>query len=126
MSTWRILADENVDRAIVDQLRADGHDVEYIEEVAKSDDDYPVLNRAITERRVLLTRDLDFGRYIYGDHLPAPADGIIQLRIDWLPPDERIAIVAAFFATHNPTESAGFLVTIAESSGAFRKRPLPK
>lgn len=126
MSDWRILADENVDRAIVDRLRADGHDVEYIEEVAKSDGDYPVLNRAIIERRVLLTRDLDFGRYIYGDHLPAPREGIIQLRIDWLPPDERIAVVAAFFATYDPADSVGYFVTIADSSGAFRKRPLPK
>ena len=126
MSTWSILADENVDRAIVDGLRTAGHDVEYIEEVAKSDDDYPVLARAIAERRVLLTRDLDFGRYVYGDHLPAPNEGIVQLRIDWLPPDERIAIVTAFFATHDPALSAGFFVTIADSSGAFRKRPLPR
>lgn len=126
MSAWSILADENVDRAIVDRLRADGHDVEYIEEVAKSDADFPVLDRAIAEQRILLTRDLDFGRYIYGDHLPAPGEGILQLRIDWLPPDERIAIVSAFFATHAPAESAGFFVTIADGSGTFRKRPLPR
>ncbi len=41
-----IVADENVDREIVDRLRADGHDVLFIAEDAPGIDDQAVLDRS--------------------------------------------------------------------------------
>ncbi len=56
-----IVADENVDKEIVDRLRADGHDVFYIIEQNPGIDDEIVLNRSRRTDAVLLTADKDFG-----------------------------------------------------------------
>ena len=41
-----LLADESVDKSIVDRLREDGHTVSYIAELAPSIDDDAVLHQA--------------------------------------------------------------------------------
>lgn len=56
-----ILADENVEQAIVALLRKEGHDVLYATEAFASAPDTELLKRAVAEGRVLLSNDLDFG-----------------------------------------------------------------
>ena len=57
----RFLADESCDFAVVKALRANGHDVSAIAEVAPGAEDGVVLARARSESRVVLTEDKDFG-----------------------------------------------------------------
>ena len=56
-----IVADENVDKEIVDRLRADGHDVLYVAEESAGIGDHTVLDRSLQSGAVLLTADKDFG-----------------------------------------------------------------
>ncbi len=60
-----ILADEGVDRPIVDRLRQDGHRVWYVAEMAPASSDEDVLALANAESAVLLTADTDFGELIH-------------------------------------------------------------
>lgn len=71
------LADESCDRAVVRALRTAGHDVTSIVETAPGSSDRAVLDWALTERRVLLTEDKDFGRLVVAG---IAARGVILIR----------------------------------------------
>jgi predicted nuclease of predicted toxin-antitoxin system len=76
----RFLADECCDAALVDALRGDGHDVLYAVESLRGATDDELLTRALSERRILLTEDKDFGELVY--RLRRLAHGIVLLRFD--------------------------------------------
>jgi predicted nuclease of predicted toxin-antitoxin system len=76
----RWLADECVDAGLVSHLRAAGHDVVYMAEIAPAASDADVLTRAQTEARVLLTEDKDFGDLVFRRGRSVP--GVVLLRID--------------------------------------------
>lgn len=59
-----LLADESVDRQIVDRLRQDGHAVRYIAEMEPGVSDDTVLDLAYRESILLLTADKDFGELV--------------------------------------------------------------
>ena len=60
---YRILADENVERATVNYLRKLGHDVERLDDIAElglGTDDAPIADYARDQDRLILTQDDDF------------------------------------------------------------------
>jgi predicted nuclease of predicted toxin-antitoxin system len=59
------VADESCAGPVIQALRAAGHDVVAIAEVAKGTPDEQVLERALREKRVLITEDHDFGELVY-------------------------------------------------------------
>ena len=61
----KFLADENVEKPIVDMLRDYGHDVLYISEFMKRSIDEQLFEQANLEFRILLTNDKDFGELVY-------------------------------------------------------------
>jgi predicted nuclease of predicted toxin-antitoxin system len=74
-----VLADENIERPIVEHLRSLGHDVLYAAEAFASTPDPVVLSRASAENRIILTNDLDFGELVF--HQKSRAEGIVLLRL---------------------------------------------
>jgi predicted nuclease of predicted toxin-antitoxin system len=60
-----LLADESCAGPVVRALREAGHDVIAIAEVARGATDEQVLERAVNEKRVLITEDRDFGELVY-------------------------------------------------------------
>jgi len=54
----RFLADECCPKAVVDRLRADGHDVRYADETDHQITDDELLARANAENRIIVTGDL--------------------------------------------------------------------
>jgi predicted nuclease of predicted toxin-antitoxin system len=83
----RFLADESCDFAVVRALRAEGHDVTAIAEVAPRARDTEVIAWAAAEERVLLTEDKDFGQLVYAG--ARQSSGVILLRF---PPSARQAL----------------------------------
>ena len=77
-----LLADESVDRRIVEQLRDDGHDVLYIAELEPSVSDETVLQRANEHRALLLTQDKDFGELAFRQKLVH--HGVVLIRLSGL------------------------------------------
>jgi len=61
----KFLADENVDKPIVERLRDDGHIVLYVLEMEPSISDDEVIRRANQEFAFLLTADKDFGELVF-------------------------------------------------------------
>ena len=59
------LADESCAGPVIQALREAGHDVVAIAEVAKGTVDELVMRRALSERRILITEDPDFGELMY-------------------------------------------------------------
>jgi predicted nuclease of predicted toxin-antitoxin system len=76
----RILADENVARAIVDRLRSVGHDVVWVRETAKRAEDGEVIRMAQDQCRLLLTFDKGFGERVF--MLKQPVPGVVLVRAE--------------------------------------------
>lgn len=68
----RLLADENVDRAVVEWLRSRPLDVAWIAELDPGASDQSVGALAILEARVLITFDRDFGEMVFRHGLRLP------------------------------------------------------
>jgi predicted nuclease of predicted toxin-antitoxin system len=60
----RFLADESCDFAVVLALRSADHDVVAIAEVSPREEDPFVMDRAVKDRRILVTEDKDFGQLV--------------------------------------------------------------
>src|ERR1700753_1552101 len=76
----RFLANENFPGDAVTSLRAANHDVAWIRTDSPGVSDRIVLERAVSEQRVLLTFDKDFGELAWRFGLPAQC-GIVLLRL---------------------------------------------
>lgn len=59
------VADESCAKPVIQALREAGHDVVAIAEVTPGADDDQMLERALNDRRVLITEDRDFGKLVY-------------------------------------------------------------
>ena len=60
-----LVADEGVERQIVEQLRQNGHTVIYVAELAPSISDDQVLQQANERQAILVTVDKDFGELVF-------------------------------------------------------------
>jgi len=90
----RFLANENVPLDAVSALREMGHDVLWVRVDAPGSTDEDILSRAVTEERVLITFDKDFGHLALRSHLPRQT-GIILFRIPESSSSNIAKIVAA-------------------------------
>jgi len=86
------VCDESVDNAIVDRLRADGHDVDYVAESAPSLNDDDVIDLANSQNALLVTEDKDFGELVY--RLRRVHGGVILVRLSGLSTALKADIVA--------------------------------
>jgi len=117
----RILADENVDRTIVEWLRARGHDVRWVAESSSGASDRRVLSDSWCAGRIVVTFDLDFGELVYRDQ--CDAEGIVLIRIRARNP----ATLLAHFTTGWPRVESrvqGHFVVMGRSK--IRIRPLAR
>jgi predicted nuclease of predicted toxin-antitoxin system len=62
----KIVADESIDKQIVDRLRSDGYDVVFIAELDPGIEDEAVLLRSRESNSVLLTADKDYRAHPLG------------------------------------------------------------
>ena len=92
------LADESVDRQIVDRLREDSHLVWYVAEMAPGISDDVVLDLANREAALLLTADKDFGELVYRQGRLAP--GVVLIRLAGLSPMSKADVVAFAISEH--------------------------
>lgn len=113
----KFLADESVDRQVVDQLRLDGHEVWYVAEKEPGISDDTVLDRANQEMAVLLTADKDFGELVFRQKRIAM--GVILLRLAGLSPGQKAGIVSVAIHRHLQELENAFTVVVP---GAIRIR----
>lgn len=78
------VADESVDRQIVEKLRNDRHSVWYVAEMSPSITDDVVLQLADSQAAPLLTSDKDFGELMFRQNLAS--HGVILIRMSGMNP----------------------------------------
>ena len=115
----RLLADENLPRDVVDVLRREGHDVDWIRADSPERDDPQVLDRAAAEERILITADSDFGEIVFRLRRVA-GSGVILLRLRGSP-QEQADILSAALGTRDDWDDHFSVVT----NDRIRVRPLP-
>jgi len=114
----KFLADENVEKPIVDMLRDYDHDVLYISEFMKRSIDEQLLEQANLESRILLTNDKDFGELVYLQEKNSV--GIILMRFI----SERSAVKTKFMLhliNNYSDRLLGYFTVINEAKIRFRK-----
>jgi predicted nuclease of predicted toxin-antitoxin system len=115
----KLLADENLDRAIVHWLREQGHDVVWAAEVHQQADDDQLLLTANAESRIIITADLDFGEMIFRQKLSS--HGILLLRLHLPSQSQRLAVVQSHWPAIESHLPAHFVVM---TEHRIRVRPL--
>ena len=114
----KFVADENLDRQIVEYLRLEGHVVWYIAEMDPGVSDQDVLTLANNEKAILLTADKDFGELVYRQRLVSP--GVILLRLPGLLPTVKAEMVVKAIASHKE-EMKGCFVVVSHRSIRIRQ-----
>jgi predicted nuclease of predicted toxin-antitoxin system len=102
------LADESVDRQIVDRLRQESHVVLYVAEMEPGISDETVLNRANQEEAILLTADKDFGELVFRQDFSTA--GVVLIRLAGLSAENKAEIVVSAISEHNSELSQAFAV----------------
>jgi len=113
----KLVADECIDRPIVDRLRSLGHDVAYVPELDPGITDDEVLTLANDSQSVLLTGDKDFGELVY--RLGRVSCGVVLIRLRGLSSDQKSEMIASAFEEH-PDEFTNAFTVI--SPGVLRIR----
>ena len=93
------LADESVDRQIVDALKEDDHAVLYVTEMDPgiSDDD-EVLDKAEKGSAILITADKDFGELVFRQQRITM--GVVLVRMAGLLPSKKAEIASTMIKKH--------------------------
>ncbi len=111
------LADENVDRQIVERLRLMGHNVQYVAETDAGISDDEVLDLANEKNALLLTADKDFGELVFRQR--RITSGVVLIRLAGLSPTVKAEIVASTIKKHGTELKNSFSVV---TPGAIRIR----
>lgn len=114
-----LLADEGVDRPIVEHLRREEHHVLYIAEMSPGISDDVILAQANAENALLLTLDKDFGELVFRQGLVHA--GVILLRLAGLQPVTKARIVVTVLRERG-IEMVNAFSVIAPGSVRIRKR----
>ncbi len=105
----RFLANENFPGPSIRRLRAAGYDVAAIIEDNRGCDDAAVMSRAVSEQRIIITFDRDYGELIYRLGL-SPPSGVIYLRYNPRSSTEPAEQLISLFQTRNIAFEGKFTV----------------
>lgn len=114
---FKFLTDENID---IEALREGGCDVLDIKESSLwGMDDFDILQKAYSEKRVVITQDSDFGTLIFRDH--AEVFGVMYLRPGHASPDVHVETTKAIFQSDLNFE-APFILVAENNNGVVKIR----
>ena len=117
----RFLADENVEKAVVDILQSLGFDVLYAREKLKGVPDDELIDIANQEGRILITNDKDFGELVYLQK--KIAEGILLMRFRSEKSDVKARFIESLIQSSSADLSGNFVVA---SEAGIRVRSLCK
>ena len=115
------LADECVDRQIVELLRLDGHEVAYVAEMSPGIMDDVVLMESRISASVLITADKDFGELVFRQR--RASTGVLLIRLWGLGPDVKASLVSRAIREHGE-ELAGAFAVLSPGNIRIRRENL--
>jgi len=108
----RLYLDQMLRLDVAQALRGEGHDVIRASEVGQARaDDYEILQKAITENRILVTLDEHFGDWVI---LPlSQHPGVIRLKVSPTTSNEVIKLLLPFLRVHSSEQFKDYLVILS-------------
>lgn len=103
----KLLLDSCVFSGVTDELKAAGHEVEWVGDWPKDPGDREILERAYNEARILITLDKDFGELAVRQSLPHR--GI--LRLVNCSSKEQASLCLKVIASHQKKLEQGAIIT---------------
>ena len=116
----RFLIDRCVGRRLANWLRTQGHDVVELSTKEPDPGDRAILTRAESEKRILVTMDKDFGRFVFAE----AATHVGLVRLPDVPAVRRMDLFSIILERHQADLAAGKIVTVQE--GRVRISTSPK
>ncbi len=113
------LADEDVEKPVVEMLRLEGHDVLYMCEIATRTIDEKLLEQANSESRILLTGDKDYGELVFLQK--KVATGVVLMRFVSEKSSVKVRFMLSFLQAYG-NHLKGYFTVVRE--GKVRRRPL--
>lgn len=104
----KILVDVSAGRAISDLLVAMGHDTEYVRDRDARMPDDEILAWAVSEQRLVVTMDKDFGELVFRSGLAH--SGVLLLRLETARLPEKTRVVTDIFSNHAADLAGHFAV----------------
>ena len=117
-ATLQFLVDESTGIAVIRYLRGFGYDVLAVTEAMPKADDLDILARAVSERRILVTNDKDFGELVYRSG--QAHHGVLLLRLRDESSANRVRVVKAILEHYEDQLTSHFIVA---TESAVRIRP---
>ncbi|MDB6058663.1 MAG: hypothetical protein JWO95_2507 [Verrucomicrobiales bacterium] len=114
-----LIADESVDYPIIARLRQDGFEIVAIAEISPAVPDDFILEKARTQKLLLLTGDKDFGELVFREKLVS--EGVVLVRLSGLKPETKAELVSTNFRQH-ANEFIGNFSVISPGMLRVRKR----
>jgi predicted nuclease of predicted toxin-antitoxin system len=115
----RLLIDECCEAALASALRADGYDVLEIAVAMRGSGDVNVLQRAISDRRILITNDRGFGQMVVPEEV-SDSVGIMVVRVPEWEPSKRIRSVREVLSRLGAAGLMGRLVIVDRDKSRLR------
>jgi len=108
----RLYLDQMLRHEVAQALRDEGHDVLRATEVGQARaDDHQILQKAISENRVLVTLDEHFGDWVI---LPlSEHSGVIRLKINPTTSNNAIKLLLPFLRLHSSAQFKNYLVILS-------------
>ena len=108
----RLYLDQKLRHEVAQALRDEGHDVLRATEVGQARaDDNQILQKAISENRVLITLDEHFGDWVI---LPlSEHSGVIRLKIDPTTSSNALKLLLPFLRLHSSDQFKNYLVILS-------------
>ena len=108
----RLFLDQMLRREVAEALRDDGHHVLRASDVGQARaDDYQILQKAISDDRILITLDEHFGNWVV---LPLSIHpGVIRLKINPTTSENAINLLVPFLRLHSQLEFNNCLVILS-------------
>ncbi len=108
----RLYLDQMLRHEVAQALRDEGHDVVRATEVGQARaDDHQILQKAISENRVLVTLDEHFGDWVI---LPlSEHSGVIRLKINPTTSNNALKLLLPFLRLHSSDQFKNYLVILS-------------
>ena len=114
------LADENIEREVIERLLKDGHNITRISEIQAGMLDDDVLEHARREQTILLTNDKDFGALVFQQR--KLSFGVLLIRLPTCKAGKKADIIALVIQQLGQQFPGAFAV-VTEDEVRIRKLP---
>ena len=116
----KFLADESIEKPVVDWLRGQDFDVRYVTEITPSINDEEVIRFANDEGRILITNDKDFGELVFRQSKIIM--GVLLIRATNERTSNKIRLVREVLEKAR-NKLAGYFVVVNEAGIRMKKIP---